>query len=90
MANKSTATRIKDLTNYVGDVALFELSKGIKKGKDIHKHVVIARAKPRSGLFNTNVWLADEEGKLLSTVPVKTLVTSDMIDALSQLGYKLA
>ncbi len=84
----STAKKIKDLTNYAGEVALFELSKGIKKGPINHKYVIVVRNKPTSGQNNTSIWLANEAGTISYTEPVKEMFSDNMQDALSQFGYK--
>ena len=89
MTQKSTAKRIKDLPNYLGDVALYELSKGIKEGKVNHKLIILAKHKPRSGSANTSVWFAGSDGKMLTTKAFKSFTSTDLEDAFDQLGYRL-
>lgn len=89
MARKSTAKKVKDLNNYAGEVAVFELSKQIKKGGITTKHVVVARFKPRSGSKNTTIWISNEEGVIEMFEPLAEMASKDVTDALDQFGYKL-
>lgn len=89
MAKRSTAKRIKDLTRYQGDVALFELSKQYKKGAVSTKYIIVGRFKPRSGSINTTAWFANGEGKISLSEPIMQSNSKDMADALDQLGYNL-
>lgn len=85
----STAKKIRDLTTYAGEVALFELSKQLKKGVLGTNFIIVAIIKPRNGLKNILVWLADEEGNIPNTETIKEFTAVDMKDALKQLGYQL-
>lgn len=89
MTKIPTATKIKDLNTYAGEVAVFELSRGIKKGAITFKHLVVARYTPRSGKTNTSVFLSDEKGAIRFTESIKEMRTSSMTDAFDQLGYTL-
>jgi hypothetical protein len=89
MSRKSKATKVKDLTNYAGEVAVFELSKGIKKGAITFKHIVVARSKPISGFKNTDIFLSDPKGVINYMEPIHSLSSKDMSDALDQIGYQL-
>jgi hypothetical protein len=86
MKQKSTATKVKDLTRYNGEVSVYQLSKAIKK--DI-KFVVVARNKPRYGSNWINIWASDEEGVVKNNLPIKSLGDISIEEALNELGYKL-
>lgn len=89
VSRASTAKKIKDLTTFSGEVGLFELSKQLKKGAVGTNFIVVARVKPKSGLKNTLVWLANSSGDITFPEPVKEFRSDDITDAINQLGYKL-
>lgn len=84
MAKESTATRIKRLTQYVGDVWVFELSKALTKGK---KFLVVSNAKPRTGNYNITMWYSDENGKITNNKPIKQFKVKTVDEAFKELGY---
>lgn len=86
MTRKSTATKVKDLPNYYGDVAVYELSKAYKR--DI-KHVVLSKAKPFHGSNWINVWASDENGRISDNKPLVSLGNLTISAAFDKLGYKL-
>lgn len=90
MANKSKATKIRDLNNYAGEVALFELSKQVKKGAISTKFVIVARFKPSHGTKNTTIWLSNDKGVVSFTEPITEMVSKSMQDALDQFGFNYA
>lgn len=89
MARKSTAKKIKVLNNYSGEVAVFELSKKVKKGSISTSFVVVARFKPRHGKNNTTIWFSDGNGHINIIEPILETVSEDMTGALATLGYTL-
>lgn len=89
MANKSTVKYIKPLTNYRGDVALYQLSKLYKKGKNSYKHVIVHAGGGLSGKGKVVVWLADEKGTIAGNLPILTYTGKGIKEAFEKLGYSL-
>lgn len=89
MSRKPKATKIKDLDTYAGDVSLFHLSKGLKKGSVTIKYIVVSRS-VKPGAKNTTFWYANENGAILTTEPVAEFSASSIEDALGQFGYEVA
>jgi hypothetical protein len=80
-----TATKIKDILRYAGEVSIYELSKPLKKTIN---HVVIARCKPFSGMKWITVWESDEKGTTIPK-PIAEYGNISIADALKELGYIL-
>lgn len=83
------ATKIMQLTRYIGDVAVYELSKYLTVGKEKYKHVVVSQAQTVSGGDLVNVWPSDEKGLFTQLKPLKSNKNSNIAATLLELGYKL-
>lgn len=86
MAKENKAKRIKQLTQYVGEVWVFELSKAITRGK---KFLVVSNSKRRTGDKNITMWFSDEDGKILDNLPYKQLKAPSIEEALASVGYQV-
>lgn len=89
MSRGSTAKKVRDLTNYGSEVVLLHLSKQVKKGGITTNFVIVARAKPISGMKNTTVWLSDKDGKMAFIEPIQEFYSKDIAEAAKTLGYTL-
>lgn len=88
MAKKSTAKKIKQLTNYAGDVGLYQLSKQMKQGSLGSRYIVVSKTKGASGTPVIHVWLADEDGRISQVKPITGLKEMPLKDAFFILGYE--
>lgn len=85
-----TATLIREMSNYVGEVTVYELSAPVNKGGSQAKFVVVSKYRPHSGLKNTNIFPADENGVLIEgSKPLVNISADNHADALKQIGFKL-
>lgn len=83
------ATKIKDLTQYLGNVGAYELSKMLKNGKKSYKYIVVAQPKQVSGKPETTIFGSDEDGKISSSTPLFSFKNKSVEESLDEIGYKL-
>lgn len=93
MANtptKATAKKIKPIDRYFGDVGIYQLSKGLKRGRNSIKYLVIFRGRPGSGKPVVSVWPSDDSGVVKDFAnPTWSFIGKSIAESLQELGYEL-
>jgi hypothetical protein len=85
---KATATKIKDMTNYLADVKVYELSKPIKRNGTEFNYILAANHKPAHGSQNITMWPSNKEGVPTLTEPLYSLSFDTFEEAFKEIGYK--
>lgn len=84
------ATKLADINRYVGDVAVYELSRVITKGKDKYKYLVLADSPAVNGKNVQNIWASDERGVIQDLKPLKSAKGGSLAELLLELGFKIS
>ena len=82
------ARKIKQLTNYIGDVGVYELQKGVRKPFKT-EFLLIASTRPISGPAGIAMWVCDEHGVVEVPKPRHTFQSLELSQALNEIGYTL-
>lgn len=89
MPKKATAIKVKQLGQYIGDVAVYKLSKQIKRGGLTSNYVLVSKARPLSGSMHITVFFAEESGTVLNPQPIAEFPDMSYEEVFQSLGYEL-